>query len=41
LDGWESPLPAASVVTTIPVILLFNFPSKYLIGGLIAGAGTG
>ena len=32
---------AASVITTIPVILLFIFLSKYLIGGLIAGAVKG
>ncbi len=32
---------AASVVTTIPVIIIFTFLSKYLIGGLIAGAVKG
>jgi multiple sugar transport system permease protein len=32
---------AASVITTIPVILIFIFLSKYLIGGLIAGAVKG
>ena len=32
---------AASVVTTIPVVLLFIFLSKYLIGGLLAGAVKG
>jgi multiple sugar transport system permease protein len=32
---------AASVVTTIPVIILFIFLSKYLIGGLISGAVKG
>ena len=32
---------AASVVTTIPVILIFIFLSRYLVGGLIAGAVKG
>jgi len=32
---------AASVVTTIPVVIIFVFLSKYLIGGLIAGAVKG
>jgi len=32
---------AASVVTTIPVVIIFIFLSKYLIGGLIAGAVKG
>jgi multiple sugar transport system permease protein len=32
---------AASVVTAIPVVLLFIFLSRYLIGGLIAGAVKG
>ncbi|MBN1835104.1 MAG: carbohydrate ABC transporter permease [Spirochaetales bacterium] len=32
---------AASVITTIPVVLIFVFLSKYLIGGLIAGAVKG
>jgi len=32
---------AASVVTTVPVIIIFIFLSKYLIGGLIAGAVKG
>ena len=32
---------AASVVTTIPVVLIFVFLSRYLIGGLIAGAVKG
>jgi multiple sugar transport system permease protein len=32
---------AASVVTTIPVVILFMFLSKYLIGGLTAGAVKG
>lgn len=32
---------AASVVTTVPVVLLFIFLSKYLIGGLLAGAVKG
>jgi len=32
---------AASVVTTVPVIVIFIFLSKYLIGGLIAGAVKG
>ncbi len=32
---------AASVVTTVPVVVLFIFLSKYLIGGLIAGAVKG
>ncbi len=32
---------AASVITSIPVIVLFVFLSKYLIGGLIAGAVKG
>jgi multiple sugar transport system permease protein len=32
---------AASVVTTVPVVILFIFLSKYLIGGLISGAVKG
>ncbi len=32
---------AASVVTTIPVVIIFIFLSRYLIGGLIAGAVKG
>lgn len=32
---------AASVVTAVPVVLLFVFLSRYLIGGLIAGAVKG
>jgi multiple sugar transport system permease protein len=32
---------AASVITTIPVVIIFIFLSKYLIGGLIAGAVKG
>ena len=32
---------AASVVTTVTVIIIFIFLSKYLIGGLIAGAVKG
>ena len=32
---------AASVVTSVPVIIIFIFLSKYLIGGLIAGAVKG
>jgi ABC-type glycerol-3-phosphate transport system permease component len=29
---------AASVVTAVPVVLIFIFLSRYLIGGLITGA---
>lgn len=32
---------AASVITTIPVVIIFVFLSKYLIGGLISGAVKG
>ena len=32
---------AASVIATIPVILLFVFLSRYLIGGLVSGAVKG
>jgi multiple sugar transport system permease protein len=32
---------AASVITTIPVVIIFIFLSRHLIGGLITGAVKG